>query len=58
MLDAWLSLYYSPLIGARRFRKLIDHFGSAENALNADNHAWKTAGMSASAIKGLSLIHI
>lgn len=55
MLEAWLALYYSPLIGARRFKKLIDHFGSAENAIEADNHAWKAIGMSAAIIKGRSL---
>ena len=45
MLDAWLTLYYTPNIGARRFKQLIDYFGSPEKALKADGIEWQNAGM-------------
>ena len=51
MLDAWLTLYYTPKIGAVRFKLLVDHFGSAENAIAADNLAWQAAGIPTSVLQ-------
>lgn len=51
MLDAWLTLYYTPKVGAIRFKQLIDYFGSAENAITADNLKWQAAGMPASVLQ-------
>lgn len=48
MLDSWLTLYYTPYIGAKRFRQLIEYFGSADNAVQADNLEWQAAGIPAS----------
>lgn len=48
MLDSWLTLFYTPYIGAKRFRQLIDHFGSAEAAVQADHLEWQAAGIPAS----------
>ncbi|MHC5225972.1 DNA-processing protein DprA [Ignatzschineria sp. LJL83] len=50
MLDAWLTLYYTPLIGAVRFKCLIDYFGSAEKAVIADDLEWQNAGIPSSVI--------
>lgn len=43
MLDSWLTLFYTPYIGAKRFRQLIDHFGSAEGAVQADHLEWQVS---------------
>lgn len=48
MLDSWLTLYYTPYIGAKRFRQLIEYFGSVDNAVQADNLEWQAAGIPAS----------
>lgn len=48
MLDSWLTLFYTPYIGAKRFKQLIDYFGSAKEAISADNLEWQTAGIPAS----------
>lgn len=50
MLDAWLTLYYTPFIGAVRFKCLIDYFGSAEKAITANDLEWQNAGIPTSAI--------
>lgn len=51
MLQAWLTLYYTPQIGAVRFKQLLDYFHSAENACQADNQAWQEAGMPTSVLQ-------
>ena len=47
MLDSWLTLFYTPYIGAKRFKQLIDHFGTAKEAVAADNLEWQAAGIPA-----------
>ncbi len=51
MLDSWLTLYYTPYIGAKRFQQLIQYFGSAQNAVEADNLEWQAAGIPTSVIE-------
>lgn len=45
MLDSWLTLFYTPYIGAKRFKQLIDYFDSADRASSADNLEWHAAGI-------------
>lgn len=51
MLDSWLTLFYTPYIGAKRFKQLITHFGSAKQAIAADNLEWQSAGIPSSVIQ-------
>lgn len=51
MLDSWLTLFYTPYIGSKRFKQLIDYFGSAKAALTAPNFEWQTAGIPISVIQ-------
>ena len=48
MLQDWLTLYYTPKIGARRFQQLLNYFGSIEKILEADQLAWQEAGIPSS----------
>lgn len=48
MLQNWLTLYYTPKIGARRFQQLLNYFGSIEKILEADQLAWQEAGIPSS----------
>lgn len=50
MLDSWLTLYYTPYIGAKRLQQLIQYFGSAKNAVQADNLQWQAAGIPTSVL--------
>jgi len=44
-LEARLNLHSLPAIGAQRFNKLIEGFGSAEQALRAPKSAWRERGI-------------
>lgn len=55
MLDAWLTLYYTPKIGSARLKQLLDYFGSANNAVTANNLAWQDAGMPAQVLQSRPL---
>ena len=55
MLDAWLTLYYTPKIGSARLKQLLDYFGSANNAVTANNLAWQDAGMPAQVLESRPL---
>ncbi|KPA89661.1 hypothetical protein PF70_06683, partial [Pseudomonas asplenii] len=47
-LEARLRLHRLPEIGPRRFRQLIETFGSASSALSAPAAAWRSLGLPAS----------
>lgn len=44
-LESWLRLWRVPGIGAVSFKKLLDAFGSAEDALSAGDAQWRDAGL-------------
>lgn len=46
-LEARLRLHCLPELGPRRFRKLIDAFGSASAAISAPANAWRSLGLPA-----------
>lgn len=48
-LEARLRLHGLPAIGPRRFRRLLDSFGSAGAALSAPAAAWRSLGLPAEA---------
>lgn len=48
-LEARLRLHALPAIGPRRFRRLLDSFGSASAALSAPAGAWRALGLPAEA---------
>lgn len=48
MLQDWLTLYYTPNIGARRFQQLLNYFGTIDKVLEADQLAWQEAGVPSS----------
>lgn len=42
---AWLRLIHTPGLGPRRIGRLLQHFGSAEAAVEAGPRAWSRAGL-------------
>ena len=50
-LEARLRLHRLPELGPRRFRKLIEAFGSASAALSAPAAAWRPLGVPATAVE-------
>ena len=42
---AWLRLIHTPGLGPRRIARLLEHFGSAERAVEAGPRAWHAAGL-------------
>lgn len=46
-LEARLRLHHLPELGPRRFRRLIESFGSASSALSAPASAWRALGLPA-----------
>lgn len=47
---SWLKLATTPHIGAKRFLKLINYFGSASKVLEADNNEWLALKMPIEAV--------
>src|SRR5699024_5430817 len=49
MIKDWLTLYFTPQIGIRRFHHLLQSFTDIHEILSADNRAWQAVGIPQSA---------
>ena len=49
MIKDWLTLYFTPQIGIRRFHHLLQSFTDIHEILSADNQAWQAIGIPQSA---------
>ena len=52
----WIAFNRTPGIGAAKLRALIDHFRSLQDAWQADEAAWKLAGLDRRAIESLRTV--
>lgn len=52
-MDSWLTLWRLPGIGSRSVQKLLNAFGSPEEALRASEQSWRMAGL-----KGAQLLPV
>ena len=56
-LEARLRLHSLPELGPRRFRRLLEAFGSASAALSAPATAWRALGLPGSDLRHLHDLH-